>query len=192
MNDQLSRAPEFDSEGSCVSVAMGQKKHHRVAIAPLAIAVLIATQGCAMQQHARVVSSLTLEEAKSEAQSAEDDIASLIPAQSVTHMEQMPTGGLLSCNAKSAYQWYGKTVVDLRAGVDVQAILDEVVDKWKADKSFSVSRRTDFSKARIVQLDGQYDSTFFVRIAKESHHVSIASYSQCFILPKGADPDEQY
>jgi hypothetical protein len=171
---------------------VGQKKHHPLAIATLVVAVLLGTQGCAMHQDARVVSSLTLEEAKREAQSIEDDIAALIPAQSVTHVEQMPTGGLLSCNAKSAYRWYGKTVVNLRGGVDVQAILDGVVEKWKADKSFSVSRRTDFLKARIVELDGPYDSTYFVNVPKPSDHVSIASYSQCFTLPKGADPSEQY
>jgi hypothetical protein len=82
--------------------------------------------------------------------------------------------------------------VDLRGGVDIQVILDDVVDKWKADKSFSVSRRTDFSKARIVELDGQYNSTYFVNVAKASDHITIASFSQCFALPKAADPGEQY
>lgn len=178
-------------------MAVGQARHHRLAIATLAVAVLLGTQGCAMHQDARVVGSLTLEQAKREAQSIEDDIAALIPAQSVSHLEQMQTGGLLSCNAKSAYQWYGKTVVDLRGGVDIQVILDDVVDKWKADKSFSVSRRTesrrtDFSKARIVELDGQYNSTYFVDVAKASDHITIASFSQCFALPKAADPGEQY
>jgi hypothetical protein len=170
----------------------GQAKHHRLAIATLVIAVLLASQGCAMEQEAHVLSSLTLEEAKSEAQSIEDEIAALVPAQSVRHAEQLPTGGLLLCNVKSGYQWYGQTLVDLRAGADIEAILSDVVDKWKADESFIVSRRTNLLKARIVELDGRYDSTYFVNVAKAKDQVMIASYSPCFTLPKGADPSGEY
>jgi hypothetical protein len=192
MNDQLWRMRASDCGGGFVSMTAGQAKHHRLAIATLVIAVLLASQGCAMEQNAHVLSSLTLEEAKSEAQSIEDEIAALFPAQSVTHANQLPTGGLLSCNVKSGYQWYGQTVVDLRAGADIEAILSDVVDKWKADESFIVSRRTNLSKARIVELDGRYDSTYFVNVAKANDHVMIASYSPCFTLPEGADPGGEY
>jgi hypothetical protein len=192
MNDQLSRTRQSDSEEGCVNVAAGHEKYRRFAIAPLIIAVLIGTQGCAIEQNAHVLSSLTLEEAKSEAQSIEDEIAALFPAHSVTHANQFSTGRLLSCNVKSGYQWYGQTVVDLRAGADIEAILSDVVDKWKADESFIVSKRTNFSKARIVELDGRYDSTYFVNVAKANDRVMIASYSPCFTLPKGADPGGEY
>lgn len=158
----------------------------------LVVAVLFGAQGCAAQQDVNAVSSLTVEEAKSEAQSTEDAIAALIPAHSATRVAQHPTGGLLSCKGESVYQWYGHTYVDLRPGVDGEAILDDVIDTWKDHRSFSVSTHTNLSNTRVVELDGQYKSTYFVNVAEEGSQISITSFSSCFILPKGANPGGQY
>lgn len=167
-------------------------RNHRLAVATLVVAALFGTQGCVMGQDAHPVSSLTVDEAKGEAQSVEDDIAALIPPESVTHVEQASTGGLLSCAGESAYQWYGHTYVDLRAGVDVEAILDAVVDKWRHDKSISTSRRTTWSKLHVVELDGPHNSTYFINARHSSDQISITSFSQCFILPEGVDPGKDF
>jgi hypothetical protein len=135
---------------------------------------------------------LTPEEARGEAQSVEDDIAALIPPASVTHLEQVQKGGLLSCAGESAYQWYGHAHADLLAGVDVEAILDAAVDKWKYDKSISASRRTTWSKLHVVELDGPHNSTYFIHVRHSGDQISITSFSQCFILPEGVDPGEEF
>jgi hypothetical protein len=173
-------------------VAAGQTNQHRLAIATLVIAVLIGTQGCATRQDAHTISPLSLEEAKGEAQSTEDDIVAQIPSDSVAHVEQAPTGGLLSCTSESAYQWYGHTYVDFRSGVDAESIVDDLVDKWKADKSFSVSTYTNLSDTRVVRLRGDYKSSYFVNVAEAGSQISIASFSPCFFLPKGADPGGEF
>jgi hypothetical protein len=167
-------------------------KTHWPAAGSLVVAVLFGTQGCATQQDARAISSLSVEKAKGEAQSTEDDIAALIPSESVTQVEQHPNGGLLSCKGESAYQWYGHTYVRLKAGVDAEAIVDDLVDKWKADESFAISTYTNLSDRRVVELDGHYNSSYFVDVEDGGTQISIASFSPCFILPKGVYPGGEF
>ena len=149
-------------------------------------------QGCATQEDSHSVSALTVEEAKSEAQFTEDGIASMIPSESVTKVEQHPNGGLLSCKGESAYQWYGHTYVHLRVGVDAEAVIDGLIDQWAADESFAISTYKNLSDRRVVELDGHYNSSYFVDVEDAGAQISIASFSPCFTLPKGVYPGGEF
>ena len=74
----------------------------------------------------------------------------------------------------------------------LEGIVDDLVDKWRDDKSFTVSTHTDLSDTRVVRLRGKYNSSYFVNVSEAGSQISIISFSPCFALPAGADPGGRY
>ncbi|WP_431277705.1 hypothetical protein [Leifsonia poae] len=131
------------------------------------------------------VSSLTVVEAKHEAQSMEDKIAALVPAEYVAKREQAATGGLLSCKGERAFQWYGHTSIDLQGDPDLNRLMRSVADHWKNAKEFAVRWRTTRIKTPEVNLDGADFANYSITHSESGTKLDILSFSPCFTLPKG-------
>ena len=67
-------------------------------------------------------SSLTWEEAKASTQATEREIVSLIPADQVAAVDQLPEGSLFSCSA-GGHAWLGGTKVTLVPGANAEDVV---------------------------------------------------------------------
>ncbi|WP_301111461.1 hypothetical protein [Microbacterium sp.] len=131
---------------------------------------------------------MTLEEAKSEAQAMELEIAALIPADVVANVVQKPEGTLFSCD-DAQHRWKGLTTVALVPGTEVEMVVKGVEAQMADDDRFEMRSWVDPAGEYTVQLTSpETAANFIFGEGIEEGTIDIDSGSKCFTLPEGVYP----
>lgn len=136
-------------------------------------------------------SSVTWEEAKTDAQAIEMEIASLIPAEAVADIVQKPEGTLLSCD-ETQHNWNGSTTVTLTPSSNAERIVKDLETRLEDDDRFESRNWIDPTGAYNVQLMSPSTAANFIFGEDEPHTIRIASGSVCFTLPEGVYPGGKF
>jgi uncharacterized protein YciI len=131
-----------------------------------------------------VVSEVSLEEAKAQAQAMELEIAGLVPAGVVVSVDQMPKGTLFSCS-ETEWRWKGATTVTVVEGTEIEPIVRAIQGHYEGGR-FDVSTRHNISDHFEIHLmSPDTAENYIVAEGSEPTEVRIASGSVCFTLPEG-------
>lgn len=130
--------------------------------------------------------SITWEEAKSDAQTMEREIAALIPAEVIVSISQNPKGTLFSCDS-TRHRWLGSTTVSVTPGTAIEPIVRDIERRYQGSR-FTVSTRTTL--AGFYELDLRSPATTESYLVGENVEgtIWIDSSSACFTLPDGVYP----
>jgi hypothetical protein len=127
---------------------------------------------------------ISLESAKTKVMSSEQEILGLLPGGAVLSTFAHDTSRLMPCTDGDRRKWTGDAVAEVGAGVDRDAILDEVVELLEAKDGWTVKDGTAPDGARRIDLlhsDGTHLFVFFVG-GPES--LRVEGYSACFDFPE--------
>lgn len=164
---------------------MRSRPRSSVAVVLLCVSVL---SGCAPDGDVpSEENSVTLEEAKADAQAMEMEIASLIPGDLVVGVEQKPDGTLFSCDEKQ-HRWKGSTRIMLTPDADPESIVMDLEVRMSDDDRFASRNWFDPTGAYNVQLMSPESAANFIFGEDDPHTIRIASGSVCFTLPEGVYP----
>jgi hypothetical protein len=131
-----------------------------------------------------MVSEISLEEAKAQAQAMELEIAGLVPSEVVVSVDQMPKGTLFSCS-ETEWRWKGATTVTVAEGTDIESIVRSIQAHYEKSR-FDLGTRQDISDHFEVQLMAPATAeNYIVSEGFEPDEIRIASGSVCFTLPEG-------
>ncbi|BAJ75782.1 hypothetical protein MTES_2818 [Microbacterium testaceum StLB037] len=133
-------------------------------------------------------SPLTWEEAKASTQATEREIVSLIPAEEVAAVDQLPEGSLLSCN-EGGHAWLGGTKVTLVPGVHAEDVVRALETRF-TDGRFDIRTRRNIDGDYEVQLlaTSNERENYIISRYKADDTIDISSASPCFTLPEGVYP----
>lgn len=149
---------------------------------------LVILTGCAPGAHDRSEENgVTWETAKAEAQAAELEIASMIPAASVVDVVQKPKGVLLSCD-DTQHSWNGSTTVTLSAESDAESLIRDLEERMTSDERFESRNWVGPTGAFNVQLMSPNTAANFIVSAADERTIVINSGSECFTLPDDVYP----
>ncbi|WP_157006019.1 hypothetical protein [Agromyces laixinhei] len=152
-----------------------------VALSAIVSAMLLGACGT---NGGNVENNLTWQDAKSDAQTTELEIASLIPKEQVASIDQRAEGTLLSCDAER-HQWAGGTALVLVDGTDAATIVTVLADAFRDSEEFAIEEYTDMRERRNFQLithDGE--ESYIVGPSVDPGVIDISSGSACFTLPR--------
>ncbi|WP_152030894.1 hypothetical protein [Agromyces aureus] len=133
---------------------------------------------------------LTWQDAKSEAQQTQREIADLIDADQVIARDEPADGILLSCDA-TRHQWSGRIVLTLSESADADALARSVADRFRESDRFVVREQEDAPEGSpiIIQLIApDNEENYIVAPYPASDELHITSASECFVLPEGVYP----
>ena len=139
-----------------------------------------------------VDSKLTVEGAKRTAMAMEREIAAMVPADTVTSIDQHPTGVLLSCEGERTAQWAGRTNVVVSSPPDADAIIDAIVAEYDGKDGFIAKRRTEVDGAPGAHIVGEYGAGYLVGPSVDKTAIEISSFSPCFAVPDDLNPSDIY
>ena len=139
-----------------------------------------------------VDTKLTLHGAKKTAMAVERDLAAIVPADTVTSIDQDQTGVLLSCEGDRAYQWTGQTKVMVASPPDTEAIVDAIVEQYDGKRGFAAKRRTEVDGAPGAQIVGEFGAGYIVGPSVDKTAIEILSFFPCFVLPDDLSPGDTY
>ncbi|MBO9626199.1 MAG: hypothetical protein J7484_07475 [Microbacterium sp.] len=130
--------------------------------------------------------NLTWEDAKSDAQAMERELAALIPPDVVVSIRQKPTGTLFSCDGVG-YRWLGSTTVTVISGTTIESIVRDIEAQYQHSRFTTSTRMT---LAGFFELDLRSPATTESYLIGENVEGSIwiDSSSACFTLPEGVYP----
>jgi hypothetical protein len=162
-------------------------------------ALLLALEGCAVQKTGsgpedNTISSLTVYEAKHQAQSMEDQIVALVPAQYIAKSDQLAKASLLSCNSGPNYQWAGGTTIELKNAPAIESILHSISAHWKNKSDYTVEQDTAANGTPRLTISSAHGAQYLMgpTTAKGEPQFQILSFSPCFKLPSDMDPGALY
>ena len=129
------------------------------------------------------MSEVSLEEAKTQTQAMELEIAGLVPSEVVMSVDQMPKGTLFSCSA-TEWTWYGATTVTVVEGTDIEEIVRSVQTHYEGSR-FEMRTRLNVSNHFEVHLmSPETAENYIVAEGSAPNEIRIASGSFCFALPE--------
>jgi hypothetical protein len=138
-----------------------------------------------------VVSGVSLEEAKAQAQAMESEIAGLVPAGVVVSVDQMPKGTLFSCS-ETEWTWYGATTVTVVEGTEIEPIVRSIQAHYEGSR-FDLRTRQDIADHFEVQLmSPETAENYLVGEGSKPNEIRIDSGSVCFTLPEGIWPGGEF
>ena len=156
-----------------------------VALAGVVALALLAT-GCT--PGGTVNEDLTVEDAKSIAQTMERDLAALVPEEFVTEVVQNDTGVLMKCDDDGAYQWTGQTRVYVTDGVDAAAVVAAASDQFSGSADFRVEEDTTADGEPRAHIIGEGGEGYLLSRSVDGTYVGVSSFSPCFLLPDDVSP----
>lgn len=145
-------------------------------------------------QRDSIVSSMTLDEAKLQAQRVEDDVAAHIGGDSVLGSERIDPGTLLRCS-RGAYQWSGGSSILLAAQSPAADVIDALGDFYSgqsADGSLTYEKRRGRPAASDFVLRGVHGASYYVSAGDGDSSVEITSFSSCVRLDELPDGGLSY
>jgi uncharacterized protein YciI len=138
-----------------------------------------------------MVSEMSLEEAKAQAQAMELEIAGLVPVGVVVSVDQMAKGTLFSCS-ETEWTWYGATTVTVVEGTEIEPIVRSIQAHYEGSR-FDLRTRQNISDHFEVQLmSPETAENYIVAEGFEPTEIRIASGSVCFTLPEGTWPGGEF
>jgi hypothetical protein len=145
-------------------------------------------------QRDSIVSSMTLDEAKLQAQRVEDDVAAHIGGDSVVGSERVDPGTLLKCG-RAEYQWSGGSSVFLAAHSPAAEVVDALghfYAEQAADQSLVYETRMGRRAASDFVLRGDHGASYYVSAGVSDSSVEITSFSSCVRLDELPDGGLSY
>ena len=134
---------------------------------------------------------VTLEEAKQSALATELEIAGLVPAANTVSVDQRKTSStLFECTG--GYTWPGRTTVELTGEVDTTALADSIAAHWKAKDGWAAGIDKTEAGLPRVDIQGPGGAEYLVSVQNGGTELRISSRSECFELPGGKKPGENY
>ena len=154
---------------------------------PVALVLgIVLLAGCATR-HVDVDEALTVEAAKSEAMSFEDEMVADMPEDQIVEVRQRDVGPLLSCSPE-AHNWHGGTDVDVLDTFDVEGYFDALQLKWSDREGVVVSRDLNSSDEPRLIIRRPGGMSIVVSPWTTMGFIKFMSYSRCFIVPEGVYP----
>ena len=154
---------------------------------PVALVLgIVLLAGCATR-HVDVDESLTVEVAKSEAMSFEDEMVAVMPEDQVVEVRQRDVGPLLSCSPE-AHNWNGGTDVDVLDTFDVEGYIDALQLMWSDREGAVVSRDLNLRDEPRLIIQRPDGVSIVVSPWMSMGFIKFTSYSRCFIVPEGVYP----
>lgn len=154
------------------------------AVVVLCMSVLV---GCTSPPAPTPENTVTLDEAKAEAQAMELEIATLIPPESVLSVDQKPKGVLLSCDGDQ-HSWNGSTTVTLVPGTNPEVIVKDLESRMANDDRFESTNWIGPTGKFRVQLVSTKTAANYIFGEGEGTTIVIDSGSPCFTLPEDVYP----
>lgn len=150
----------------------------------IAVGVLVvAMASCGVPESRETMSPLTLEDAKTKVLTLQDEIVALVPQESVASIFVPDTSSLMNCEG-GRKKWTGVGQVELRAGLDKSAYLDQVRDVVSGRDEWAVKDKTNSHGERVVDLLHDDGTHLMVSIWGDPESVQIDSFSACFDFPE--------
>lgn len=136
------------------------------------------------------VSSMTVAEAKSQAQLIEDDVAARVDVDAVVRTQRIDPGTLLGCS-RGAYQWSGGSSVSLATDASARDIVGTLAKSYAGeaeDQGLVYEKRKGRGDSHDFVLRGDHGASYYVSADQTDSTVEITSFSSCFeleVLPDG-------
>lgn len=99
---------------------------------------------------------------------------------------------LLACSEDGTVRWTGNTQVQLDAGSDIDAILQEVEEHFSDQSSYVVETQTDSTGDPVVNVSMEPGYLWIVGPMQNRAVLDITSGSACFPLPDGMHVSDTY
>ena len=138
----------------------------------------------------------SLEQAKVEYWSVENDLMAFVPADRIEkdYGSSKTAAVLLECAGQDLYTWPGGHTVVLKSGTDGRAILERILVDWSGKPGWSVEDQMDDSEAPgfiLRAADQRYYSVYFY--TNGSRKFNISGFSACFHLDSyDSSPSKRY
>jgi hypothetical protein len=164
------------------------------AVVALVVALGAALCACSVTPQEAPV-TLTLEDAKAEVFSAEDEVIAAIPADVVT--ETLPrtekSRVLFECEAPGTYYWPGGAQLRIDASTDSGAVIGAIHDTWAAKSDWTVTWKEQGEKGGVYHVDMVRDDGLHLAVMnlEDNTLIDVSSFSPCFALDD-YDPNTSY
>jgi hypothetical protein len=111
----------------------------------------------------------------------ETQIAAFVPADKVLSTHQTLTSKVIfPCLGKSGESyWPGSTVVNLKPGVDTDAVMSAIAAKWTNDRGWTVFQSKDASGNPTLIIKSSINASYTVSFV-QGPQLSIVALSSCF------------
>jgi hypothetical protein len=119
--------------------------------------------------------------AKQTTLTVESQIAAFVPADQVLSTHQTLTSKVIfPCLGKSGQSyWPGSTVVNLKPGVNTDAVMSAIAAHWTNDDGWTVFQSKDASGNPTLIIKSSIDASFTVSFV-QGPQLSIVALSSCF------------
>jgi hypothetical protein len=119
--------------------------------------------------------------AKQTTLTVESQIAAFVPADQVVSTHQTLTSKVIfPCLGKSGQSyWPGSTVVNLKPGVNTDAVMSAIAAHWTNDDGWTVFQSKDASGNPTLIIKSSIDASFTVSFV-QGPQLSIVALSSCF------------
>jgi hypothetical protein len=156
--------------------------YNRIAVGAVAIAaagvLAVSLGGCA---GAAKSPTAAVDLAKQTTLTVESQIAAFVPANQVVSTHQTLTSKVIfPCLGKSGQSyWPGSTVVNLKPGVNADAVMSAIAAHWTNDDGWTVFQSKDASGNPTLVIKSSIDASFTVSFV-QGPQLSIVALSSCF------------
>lgn len=141
------------------------------------------------------IASRTLEEAKTDLQTVQDELVSSVPSDVITTTYPSPATSmvLFDCGYKDTYYWPGGPQLKINPTTDSQSILKNIYDTWLKKPDWTVTWITDNKHDGVYTLDLLRNDGIHVAIANLDNNTTLdfSGFSACFTL-RDYDPNKAY
>lgn len=153
------------------------------------VLLVLLSAGCAGTRDNDAANTTTVNgwpEIKDSTQRRELELASAIPDQWVSGIEQAPDGFLLSCMSGD-FAWHGRTKVVLVSDIDATDVVKFLEADYE-ESEFTLTTRQNVLDQYELQLIARDGIENYIIAEWEPGTLRIASGSPCFVLPEGTYP----
>ncbi|MDQ1076541.1 MULTISPECIES: hypothetical protein [Microbacterium] len=135
--------------------------------------------------------TMSLEDAKEHAQQVEREIASAVPVELLSDVDQRDKGSFLACSRDGGHQWAGGLTATVVSDPAPEEVLNPIALHFADRDDLAVGRREDHGDS-LLDLMGPHGAMWIVRYVRDRGELDVDSFATCIRLPEGVWPGGSY
>lgn len=135
--------------------------------------------------------TITLDQAKTRAQTIEREIADALPADTLRDIDQRATGTFLPCSGGEGDQWAGGLTAKVVGDPPSDQIVGPITDHFADRDDVALRLRKDHGDS-LVDIIGTHGSMWIVRYARNRAELDVDSFAPCIRLPESVWRGDRY